>query len=98
MENKHVEAYRKFKDMVDRKFSFQLYHNNEAGEPHFSSMADVERINLDNLEGCGFIISILTEESIFSFSEEDWSAHTGEDYVTFGSKLDDETHYIIEFC
>ncbi len=98
MENRHIEAYRKLKEKSDWKFSIQSYHNDDPSEPHFSSLVDVERINLDNVDGHGFIISILTKESIYSFTEENWTAYTGEDYISFCSEVDDETHFTIEFC
>lgn len=91
-------AFQLLKDKVDWKFSVQTYHHDCNSEPFYSAESDVERVVLDHVEEHGLIIVIMTPETMISFSEKNWLTHVGKDYVTFGSKHDDETHCIIEFC
>lgn len=91
-------AYEKLKNKSDRKFSIQIYHHDNNGEPFYSSDSDVEKVILDFVGEHGLIITIITSEIMLSFSESNWLSHMGDDYVTFGSRKVDETYCIIEFC
>lgn len=94
------KAYLLLKSKIDWKFSIDIYHHDFSSEPLFSSEVDVERIVWDLIEEHGLIITIMTSDSSYSFSEKNWLVHVDidETYITFGSKNDDETHCIIEFC
>ena len=93
-----LDAYNSFKDMQSRKFSIEIYHNDESSSPFISSTFDVERVILDYVGEGHFVITIHTEDTSYSFSNENWLAHVGSDYVSFGSSHDKITHCIIGYC
>lgn len=95
---KFIDAYHKFKEKDDWKFSISFYYHDENGAPMLSIESDIERIVLDHVDGCGFVITILTKENSISFIENNWSHNVGNDYVTFCSKTDSEIYWVIEFC
>ncbi len=97
-ESEFKKAYLQLRNKSDWRFSTQIYHHDDAGESFYSSESDVEKIILDYVEVHGLIITIITKETLLSFSEENWLAHVDERYVSFGSRHDDNTHCIIEFC
>ena len=102
MTDKHIQAfldaYNNFKDMQSRKFSIEIYHNDESSSPFISSIFDVERVILDYVGSDHFVITIHTEDTSYSFNSENWLAHVGSDYVSFGSIHDKITHCIISYC
>ena len=92
-----LDAYSDFKEMQDWEFSIQFYHNNEMGCPTFSSQTHIDKLILDYVED-DFVITIFTEDNIYSFDSSNWLAFVGSEYVSFGSRHSDETHWIIEYC
>lgn len=97
---KFKKAYQLLKNKSDWKFSIQIYHHDFSSEPLFFAESDVERIVLDYVDEHGLIITIMTKETSYSFSEKNWLVHVDidEEYISFGSKSDDETFCVIEFC
>ena len=93
-----LDAYSDFKEMQDWMFSIEIYHNDESSEPFICTQVNVERILLDYVEDCHFVITFHTEESVYSFSSKNWLAHVGSGYVSFGSTYDEGTHCIIQYC
>lgn len=94
------KAYQLLKAMSDWKLSIQIYHHDFSSGPFFFAESDVERIVLDYVDEHGLIITIMTNETSYSFSEKNWLVNVGVDetYIAFASKNDGETHCIIEFC
>jgi stress-induced morphogen len=92
------KAYQQLKNKSDMKFSIEIYHHDFSGEPLYNSESYVEKILLDYVDEHGLIITIMTSETTFSFSEKNWLVHVDEKYVSFGSSNDDDTYCIIEFC
>ena len=94
---KFLEVYHKLKEYDDWKFSIS-FHYHEDDTPLLLIESEIERITLDHSSDAGFFVTIFTEESLISFCESQWLPHVGEEYITFGSKIDDGVHWIIEFC
>lgn len=94
------KAYQLLKNKSDWKLSIQIYHHDFSSESFFSAESDVERIVLDYVDEHRLIITILTNETSYSFSEKNWSVNVDldESYIAFRSKNDGKTHCIIEFC
>lgn len=92
------KAYQKLKAKDGWKLSIEFYHHDFISEPFLHGEFDTEKIVLDYVEEHGLIITLIMLETSFSFSEKNWSVHVAEDYISFGSKHDDDTHCIIEFC
>lgn len=92
-----LDAYSDFKEMQDWMFSIEIY-NDESSEPFICAQVNVERILLDYVEDCHFVITIHTEESTYSFKSKNWLAYVGSDYVSFGATYDSGTHCIIQYC
>lgn len=94
---KFLEVYHKLKQNENRKLSIH-FHYHEDDEPLLIMESDVERLTLDHSSDTGFGVTIFTEENLISFYENQWLPHIGKDYITFGSKVDENVHWIIEFC
>lgn len=91
-------AYSKLKRKDNWKFSIELYHYDANSEPFYFSESLVEKVLLDYINGSGLDITIMTKEISISFNEANFLAHTDENYVSFGSRYDNGTHCVIEFC
>jgi len=89
------QAYEKLRNERHKRFSIQIYHNDCNSEPFHSSLSEVEGVILDFIDEK--IITVITTDSIISFSEEKWIPYAGGDYVSFCSIDDAETYCIIEF-
>lgn len=102
MTTKHVtnfkSAYQKLKSKHDWKFSIELYHHDFNSEPFLHTESYIEKVILDYVDEHGLIITVMTPDATYSFSENNWLVHVDDDYVSFGSKNDNDTHCIIEFC
>lgn len=92
------QVYQKLKSKDDWKFSIELYHHDFNSEPFIHTESDIEKIILDYVDEHGLIITVMTTEATFSFSEKNWLVYVDDDYVSFGSKYDDDTHCVIQFC
>jgi hypothetical protein len=80
------------------RFNIEYYHFDTDSEPVISIDAEAEKLVLDYVPEHGLVISILTKESIISFSEKNYTTNLGSDNsVVFASKHNDETHCIIQF-
>lgn len=58
------------KNKSDWKFSIQIYHHDFNGEPFFHAESNVEKVILDYVDEHGLIITIMTPDSSYSFSEK----------------------------
>ena len=91
-------AYQNLKEKSDMKFSIEMYHHDFSGEPTISAESGVEKVLLDYVDEYGLVITIMTSDINYSFSEKNWLAHVDEDYITFGSANGKGTHCSIVFC
>lgn len=95
-----TSSYRKLEQLCKNKvlkIYIQLYHHDEQSEPCLSIEGDVQNIMLEEVEGHGKVISIMTAETMVTFTEDNYFTNISNDAVVFSSKKDDETYYIIEF-
>ncbi|OAK70052.1 hypothetical protein [Lederbergia galactosidilytica] len=79
------------------KINIEFYHHDSASEPFIHVEADIERIFMEIAEPHGKVITILTQETTFSFTERNHHTNLSNDDVVFSSKNDDETFCIISF-
>lgn len=87
-----------FRETTGVRFNIEYYHFDDDSEPVISIDAEAERLVLDYVPEHGLVISILTKESIISFSEKNYITNLSSDNsVVFASKHNDETHCIIQF-
>lgn len=93
-----LKAYQRLKNKSEMKFSMQLHLHVASNEPVFSSESYATKTILDYTDEDGAIITIFTNEAVFSLTENNWLVHVGDDYVTFNSKEGSDTHFFIEFC
>ncbi|WP_077317617.1 hypothetical protein [Virgibacillus proomii] len=96
------KSYAKMREIVREtvgvRFNIEYYHFDDDSEPVISIDAEAERLVLDYVPEHGLVISILTKESIISFSEKNYITNLSSDNsVVFASKHNDETHCIIQF-
>ncbi|API92673.1 MULTISPECIES: hypothetical protein [unclassified Virgibacillus] len=85
------------RETVGVRFNIEYYHFDDDSEPVISIDAEAESLALDYVDEHGLVISILTKESIISFSEKSYTTNRGSDNsVVFASKHD-EAHCIIQF-
>ncbi len=79
------------------KINIEFYHHDFESEPFIHVEADVENISIENVDLNGKVITILTNETAFSFTERNHYTNLSNDDVVFSSKNDDETYCIISF-
>jgi len=96
--NDFLESYTKLKDGFDKglKFFIESYHHDANGEPFSYVGCYPERVKLEYIKDHGFLILIITPETVFTFSEKKYTTNVSGRIVAFGSKHDDETHSLIE--
>lgn len=78
------------------KINIQYYHHDFQSEPFLHVEAEIDHIIIEHVEDHGLVISILTPETTFSFSERNYNTNLSNDAVVFSSKYDEETYCIIE--
>lgn len=87
-----------FRETIGVRFNIEYYHFDVDSEPVISIDAEAERLVLDYVDEHGLVISILTKETIVSFSEKNYTTNLCSDNsVVFVSKNDKKTHCIIQF-
>ncbi|WP_337970215.1 hypothetical protein [Virgibacillus salexigens] len=79
------------------KMNMEFYHHDFQSEPFLHVEAPVESIFMEHVEEHRNIISILTSETTFTFSEKNYNTNISNDVVVFSSKNDEQTYCIIEF-
>lgn len=98
--NNFQTSYKKLIQQAENdltKINIEFYHHDFQSEPLLHIESDVENVIFEDVEGHGKVISILTTEATFSFSERNYHTNLSNDAVVFSSKHDDETHCIIDF-
>lgn len=79
------------------KVNIEFYHHDFQSEPFLHLEASVKNVSIEQVEEHGKVISILTPETLFSFSERNYHTNLSNDDVVFSSKKDDETYCLISF-
>lgn len=98
--NSFDTSYKKLKERARNsllKVFIECYHNDFESEPFISIEASLENVSLEEVEGHGKVINILTKEVNLSLSERNYRTNLSGDTIVFSSKLDDETYYFIQF-
>jgi|SRR5690625_3094544 len=90
-------TYESLKEMEDWKFFIHLYHHDFNGEPFLTIGSYIETLRLEYVSEYGLIITIITPETILSFSEKNYYTNVSNGATVFASKYDNQTHCIIEF-
>ncbi|MEN2467993.1 hypothetical protein [Ornithinibacillus sp. JPR2-1] len=79
------------------KVNIQYFHHDFQSEPFLHVEAKVENVMLEHVETHGLVITVLTPETTFTFTERNYYTNLSNDAVVFSSKNDGETYCIIEF-
>ncbi len=74
-----------------------LNHYDDPSEPILFVEGKIKSLLLEEVDGHGKVITITTNETMFSFTEKNYNAKISVNAVVFNSKHDNETYYIIEF-
>jgi len=90
-------SFKKLKLNAKKRYSMQFYHHDFNSEPFLHVDAYAQFVRMEEISEHGLIITIITPDTLITFSEKNHSTNISGDSVVFSSKHDDETYCIIDF-